>query len=218
MDAGGAVRARPIKGTAARDADPAADAGQRLAARSAKNRAENLMITDLLRNDLGRVCRAGSVAVPGFQDVESYASVHQLVSTITGTLRPDVSPVDCVRQCFPGGSMTGAPKIRTMRIIDRLEGAPRGVYSGALGYFGLGGGGELSVVIRTAVATPAGVTIGTGGAIVLDSDPAAEFAEAMCKAEPLLRGYELAVKAAAGGGREAGSSPQAASRRTVGIV
>jgi para-aminobenzoate synthetase len=191
------VRARPIKGTTARNASPAVDARLREEVRSPKNQAENLMITDLLRNDLGKVCEAGSVTVPCYLAVESYAAVHQLVSTITGRLRPDVTQAECVRECFPAGSMTGAPKIRTMQIIDRIEGGPRGVYSGALGYFGLGGGAELSVVIRTAVAGPAGISIGTGGAIVLDSDPNAEFAEAMAKAYPLLQAYQLLRRAEA---------------------
>ncbi|HEX2418840.1 MAG TPA: aminodeoxychorismate synthase component I [Micromonosporaceae bacterium] len=186
----GTAESRPIKGTVPRHEDPGTDEELRASlVSSGKTRAENLMIVDLQRNDLGRVCEVGSVEVPDYLVTESYATVHQLVSTVRGRLLPTVSPVECARACFPAGSMTGAPKIRTMGIIDRLEGSARGVYSGALGYFGLSGGADLSVVIRTAVATEDGVRVGTGGAIVIDSDPEAEFAETIHKVRPLLSAY-----------------------------
>ena len=189
VDPDGRAECRPIKGTAPRSDDPAVDRAnaERLAA-DPKTRAENLMIVDLIRNDLGRVCEPGSVRVPRLMAVEQYASLHQLVSTIEGRLRADVDRLDAVRSCFPPGSMTGAPKIRTMEILDGLEPSPRGVYSGALGTLGLDGSCDLSVVIRTAVMTPDGTVVGAGGAIVLDSDPADEYDEMVLKATAAVRG------------------------------
>ncbi len=183
-----AIESRPIKGTCARSGDAFIDAALREELRAdPKNRAENVTIVDLVRNDLGRVCEPGSVCVPSLMTVESYATVHQIVSTVRGKLRPDVSAVSAVRACFPGGSMTGAPKLRTMEIIDALEGRARGVYSGAIGYFGLSGGADLNIVIRTMVVDRGRLTVGAGGAITVDSDPLQELEEMLLKARAPLR-------------------------------
>jgi para-aminobenzoate synthetase len=181
------VESKPIKGTRPRGATPAEDTALHDdLATNAKDRAENLMIVDLIRNDLNRVCEIGTVHVPKIFDVETYAPVHQLVSTIRGTLRPDASAVDCVRATFPGGSMTGAPKLRTMQIIDRLEDGPRGFYSGALGWFSLSGAADLSIVIRTLTATENWVSFGVGGAIIALSDADEEFEETVVKSHAMV--------------------------------
>jgi para-aminobenzoate synthetase len=189
------LETKPIKGTTSRGAAPAED--RRLARELAEDprfRAENLMIVDLLRNDLSMVCRPGTVTVPALMQVESYASVHQLVSTVRGQLRPEVSAIGALRTLFPAGSMTGAPKLRTMAIIESVEATPRRVYAGAFGWISADGRADLGVVIRTLVASPSGdawrYELGTGGGITVRSEVASEYAETRWKAERLRQALE----------------------------
>jgi len=187
----GHVETRPIKGTRRRDPDPDRDRAEAAAlAASEKDRAENLMIVDLMRNDLGRVCRIGSVAVPALHQLETFASVHHLVSVVTGRLLPGLGPLDLLRACFPGGSITGAPKIRAMEVIAELEAHRRGVCFGSLFWIGHDGAMDSSIAIRTLVRQGEGLTAQAGGGIVADSDPAAEYEEALLKMRPLLRAVE----------------------------
>jgi para-aminobenzoate synthetase component 1 len=182
------VRSRPIKGTRPRSADPVVDAQQIAAlASSPKDRAENVMIVDLLRNDLGRVCTFGSIHVPALCGVESYAYVHHLVSEVRGRLRPDQSAADLIRAAFPGGSITGAPKIRTMEIITELEACARGWYCGSLGYLGFNGAMDTNLLIRSFVLHKGWAQFSVGGGIVADSDPVREYEETWHKAEGMLR-------------------------------
>lgn len=192
ITADGGMRAEPIKGTRHRDADPARDALLRHELESSpKDRAENIMIVDLLRNDLSHFAVPGSVSVSRLCAIESYATVHQMVSTIDARLRPGMPRAEAVAACFPAGSMTGAPKVSTMGILDRLEGAPRGVYSGAIGYFSLNGATDLAVAIRTLVLRDlpgggTGLSLGVGGAITSDSSPQEEYEEIRTKAFGVL--------------------------------
>ncbi len=187
----GHVETRPIKGTRPRGATPEADrALGRSLLESEKDRAENLMIVDLLRNDLSRVCRVGSVRVPSLFALESFATVHHLVSTVTGELRPRRSAVDLLRAAFPGGSVTGAPKIRAMEIIAELEPTARGPYCGSIGYIGFDGAMDSSIVIRTYAIKDRMLTFQVGGGIVADSDPAAEYDETLDKARALIEALD----------------------------
>jgi len=188
VDAGGRVEAKPIKGTMHRGKTASDDALLKASLEaSEKDRAENLMIVDLLRHDLSTVCAPGSVVVPKLMDIESYPTVHQMVSTVTGTLEEGKSGVDAFVACFPGGSMTGAPKVRSMEILCNLEAGPRGVYSGSIGWIGYDGQLDQSIVIRTVVLRDDTLSIGCGGAITYLSDPQAELDEIKLKARALMR-------------------------------
>lgn len=182
----GVVETRPIKGTIARSPDPTEDAQRaRTLHTSAKDRAENLMIVDLLRNDLGRVCQIGSVHVPELWTIEQHPTVYHLVSTVRGQARAGLTPFDLLRACLPGGSITGAPKIRAMEIITELEPTARGVYCGAIGYVGWNGAMDTNIVIRTLIAARGRAVWQVGGGVVADSTPAGEYAETLAKAQAI---------------------------------
>jgi para-aminobenzoate synthetase len=198
IDFDGQVETKPIKGTTPRDPCPERDAASRYAlATDARFRSENLMIVDLLRNDLGVVCEIDSVEVTQLMAVESYASVHQLVTTIRGRLANERDSIDALRAMFPPGSMTGAPKVRTTQIIEAVEDSPRGIYSGVLGWLGFNGCADLAVVIRTLVHQDCTYTFGVGGGITVQSDPDSEYAETEWKSERLLTALRLAEKRSA---------------------
>ena len=188
VSASGKVSSKPIKGTRPRSKDSVEDTqiADELV-NNEKERAENLMIVDLMRNDLGRVCESDSIVVEKLFDIESYATVHQLVSTVTGTLRAGQSATSALAACFPAGSMTGAPKIRAVEILKELEAAPREIYSGAFGYLGFDGSADFGMTIRTLVFEGNSASLGVGGGITIDSDPASEFEETMLKSKALLR-------------------------------
>lgn len=183
-DATGRIETRPMKGTAPRASNPAHDAALKMELQqSLKNRAENLMIVDLLRNDISRICEIGSVRVPELYAIESYATVHQMVSRVTGQLQPGTEPSALFRALFPCGSITGAPKIRAMEIIRDLESGPRGAYCGAIGWMGPDGASSFNVAIRTlTLYGETEVEFGVGGGIVADSTAAGEYEEALWKA------------------------------------
>ena len=201
MDVARRVESRPIKGTRPRGDDEVSDARLRQAlAESEKDRAENLMIVDLVRNDLGRVCAPGSIAVPELMQIEAYATVFQMVSTVAGELATGRDAFDLVRANFPPGSMTGAPKLAAIGLLESLESVRRGVYAGALGYLDLRGGLDLSVVIRTLVCKDGFAHLHVGGGIVADSTPSAEYLESLDKARAPLAAIEEILGARIGAG------------------
>lgn len=194
------VETRPIKGTRPRDVDPVRDRSLAQELRlSSKDRAENLMIVDLLRNDLGKNCEIGSVHVPDLFSVESFATVHHLVSTVAGSLAPGRHSLDLLRDCFPGGSITGAPKVRAMEIIEELEPNRRGVYCGAIGYIGFNGDMDTNIAIRTLVHSNDELRFWAGGGLVSDSTEEGEWQESLCKAAAMLRLLERAEVERVGG-------------------
>lgn len=195
VGADGTVESRPIKGSAPRDADATRDAAIHAAlAESTKDRAENLMIVDLMRNDLSRHCTTGSVRVENLFEITSYATVHHMASTIRGQKRAGASTLDVVKGCFPPGSMTGAPKIHAMRICSEMEELRREIYSGAIGWFGGDGSADLSVVIRTLVIQGDYFEFQVGGGIVADSTPESEWRETLVKARGLAKALGIGME------------------------
>lgn len=192
----GGVETKPIKGTRPRKIDASEDLAQvNLLENSTKDRAENLMIVDLLRNDLGKSCKTGSIKVPKLFAVESYATVHHLVSTVTGELAEGKHALDLLKSCFPGGSITGAPKLRAMEVIEELEAVRRGLYCGAIGYVGFNGNMDTSIAIRTLIAANGSIRFWVGGGIVNDSVVDDEYQECFDKAAALLKVLQqLSVK------------------------
>jgi anthranilate synthase component I len=187
----GLVETRPIAGTRPRSRVPGGDAAEmRELAAHPKERAEHVMLIDLERNDLGRVCEAGTVRVDEFMTIESYAHVHHIVSNVSGRLRADVSPIGAIRAVFPGGTITGCPKVRCMQIIAELEGEGRGAYTGSLGFLGRDGTMDLNILIRTMTLNGRRVSLRAGGGIVADSVPERELEETRAKARGLLAVFE----------------------------
>jgi anthranilate synthase component 1 len=185
---GGRIYTRPIAGTYPRSDEPGRDARwSRELLRHPKERAEHVMLIDLERNDLGRVCRTGSVKVDEFMVLESYRHVHHIVSAVSGTLREDVTPAQVIRAVFPGGTITGCPKVRCMEIIAELEGTPRGAYTGSMGYINRDGSMDLNILIRTIVQLDAKLSLRAGAGIVADSRPRRELEETRAKAKGMLR-------------------------------
>ena len=187
VDPAGHVETRPIKGTGPRGFGPEHDSALGAAlVESGKDRAENLMIVDLMRNDLSRVCAPGTVRVRELFALEHYATVHHLVSTVVGTLVPGADGLDLLRAAFPGGSITGAPKVRAMEIIAEIEPSVRGVYCGAIGYRSLTGALDANIAIRTALVVGDRVFFSAGGGIVADSEPESEYRETLDKAHGMI--------------------------------
>ncbi len=194
IDSKRTIFSKPMKGTVKRGETIEED--KKLAeqlGKTKKDYAENSMIVDLLRNDLGKVCQFGSIAVSKFLDVETYATVHQLVSTITGILRDTVTVIEAIKAAFPGGSMTGTPKLRAIEILAEIEKQPRGIYAGTLGFLSLNGTVSLSMIIRTIIATQKQVSFGTGGAILIDSDPQSEYEEMLLKSAALMNAIRKVI-------------------------
>ncbi len=197
---GDRLLSQPIKGTARRSPDPVRDAQLSQALRnSLKDRTENVMIVDLVRNDLGRCCLPGTVRVQELYGLYTFRHVHQLISTLSGQLRPDLHPVDAIRSMFPMGSMTGAPKVRSMQLIEQYELSRRGLYSGAVGYFRPGGDFDFNVIIRSLLynASRRYASIQVGGAIVAASDPEAEYEECLIKVRGMLQAMQARIASGA---------------------